>query len=158
MTQPGDQPAGESSQPDSSQTTPPTTPQWPSTGPSSGATSGPEQADTPQEAGGPPPFAPQAPVPPPAYTPMPQTSNSAIIALVLSIVSWVVCPIIPAIIALVFANKADKEIVASNGWVTGGGLVTAAKIVSWINIGLYAALIAIGLIFFLIVAAGGALT
>ena len=150
MTQPGDQPAGESSEPDSSLTPPQTTPQWPSTGP--------EQVDLPQEAGAQPTMAPQTPVPPPAYAPMPQTSNSAIIALVLSIVSWVVCPIIPAIIALVFANKADKEIVASNGWVTGGGLVTAAKIVSWINIGLYAALIAIGLLVVILAAVGGALS
>jgi len=97
-------------------------------------------------------------VPPPAYTPVPQTSNSAIIALVLSIVAWVVCPIIPAIIALVFANKADKEIAVSNGWVTGGGLVTAAKIVSWINIGLYAGLLAIGLIVVILAAVGGALS
>lgn len=87
---------------------------------------------------------------------MPQTSNSAIISLVLAIVSWVVCPIIPAIIALVFASKADKEIAVSNGWVTGGGLVTAAKIVSWINIGLYAAIIALGLLFVVIAAVGGA--
>jgi len=154
MTQPGDQPADESSQPDSSQTPPQTTPQWPSTG----ATTGAEHVDVPQEAGAPPPAAPQAPVPPLAYTPMPQTSNSAIIALVLSIVAWVVCPIIPAIIALVFANKADKEILSSNGWVTGGGLVTAAKIVSWINIGLYAALIAIGLLVVILAAVGGALS
>jgi len=77
--------------------------------------------------------------------------------LVLSIVSWVICPIIPAIVALVFANKADKEIAASNGWVTGGGLVTASKIVAWINIGLYAAILAILLIVFLLAAAGGAL-
>lgn len=97
-------------------------------------------------------------MPPPAYTPVPQTSNSAIIALVLSIVAWVVCPIIPAIIALVFANKADKEIAVSNGWVTGGGLVTAAKIVSWINIGLYAGLLAIGLIVVILAAVGGALS
>lgn len=99
-----------------------------------------------------------APPPPPAYGPTPQTSNSAIAALVLSIVAWVICPIIPAIIALVFANKADKEIAASNGWVTGGGLVTASKIVAWINIGLYAALIAIGVLVLILAAVGGALT
>ena len=112
----------------------------------------------PQQAAAQPPAAPQAPVPPPAYAPMPQTSNSAIIALVLAIVAWVVCPIIPAIIALVFASKADKEIAVSNGWVTGGGLVTAAKIVSWINIGLYAAIVAVGLLVVIIAAVGGALS
>ena len=95
--------------------------------------------------------------PPPAYGPAPQTSTNAIAALVLSIVAWVICPIIPAIIAVVFASKADKEIAASNGWVTGGGLVTAAKIVAWINIGLYGALIAIGVLVLIVAAVGGAL-
>lgn len=93
---------------------------------------------------------------PPPYGPVPQTSNSAIISLVLAIVAWVICPIIPAIIALVFANKADREIAASNGWVTGGGLVTAAKIVAWINIGLYAAIIAVGVLVLILAAVGGA--
>ena len=93
---------------------------------------------------------------PPPYGPVPQTSNSAIISLVLAIVAWVICPIIPAIIALVFANKADREIAASNGWVTGGGLVTAAKIVAWINIGLYAAIIAVGVLVLILAVVGGA--
>jgi hypothetical protein len=115
---------------------PAVTPQWPS---QSAAESG---------------FAPPGP---PAYGPFPKTSNNAIVALVLSIVAWVVCPIIPAIIALVFANKADKEIVVSNGWVTGAGLVTASKIVAWINIGLYAALIGIGVLVLVVAAVGGAL-
>lgn len=122
----------------SAEVTPSATPQWPSQ-------AGPAQAGT--EPG----YAP-----PPAFGPTPQTSNSAVAALVLSIVSWVICPIIPAIIALVFANKADKEIAASNGWVTGGGLVTASKIVSWINIGLYAALIAIGVLVLILAVVGGA--
>lgn len=94
---------------------------------------------------------------PPPYGPVPQTSTNAIAALVLSIVAWLICPIIPAIIALVFASKADKEIAASNGWVTGGGLVTAAKIVAWINIGLYGALIAIGVLVLIVAVVGGAL-
>lgn len=122
------------------------TPQWPSqAGPSQpgGSLPGSEPGYTPPPAA-------------PAYGPTPQTSNSAIAALVLSIVSWVICPIIPAIIALVFANKAEKEIAVSNGWVTGGGLVTASKIVSWINIGLYAALLAIGVLVLILAAVGGA--
>jgi hypothetical protein len=130
------------------------TPQWPSQEGSSQA--GPSQAG-PSQAGSDPSYVtPPAPPAPPAYGPTPQTSNSAIAALVLSIVSWVICPIIPAIIALVFANKAEKEIAVSNGWVTGGGLVTASKIVAWINIGLYAALIAIGILVLILAAVGGA--
>ena len=116
---------------------PPVTPQWPS-------------QPAPETPAG------MVPAPPP-YGPAPQTSTNAIAALVLSIVAWVICPIIPAIIALVFASKADREIAASNGWVTGGGLVTAAKIVAWINIGLYGALIAIGVLVLIVAAVGGAL-
>ena len=119
------------------------TPQWPS-------------QPAAQPVGQPPAQQPVLPPPPPAYGPVPQTSNSAIVALILAIGAWIICPIIPAIVALVFANKADKEIAAGNGWVTGGGLVLASKIVAWINIGLYGALIAIGLFVLLLALAGGA--
>ena len=133
-------PAGE--QAPASEVAPAVTPQWPS---------------SPAAAEGQVPPPPPSPTYGPTYGPTPQTSNSAVAALVLAIVSWVFCPVIPAIIALVFANKAEKEIAISNGWVTGGGLVTASKIVAWINIGLYAALIAIGILVFLIAAISGAL-
>ncbi|MCU0278093.1 MAG: CD225/dispanin family protein [Candidatus Nanopelagicales bacterium] len=84
------------------------------------------------------------PPPPPGYgygygQPR-QTSSDAIAALVLAILSWVVCPFVLAIVALVFASKASRAIAASNGWLDGAGMVTAAKIISWINI-------AIGLLF-----------
>ena len=79
-------------------------------------------------------------------TASPSASGNSIVALVLSITSWVVCPIIFAIVALVFANKAEKEIAASNGSIGGGAFVTASKIVSWINIGLYSALLVLGII------------
>jgi hypothetical protein len=65
-----------------------------------------------------------------------QTSTRAIVALVLAIGSFVVFPLIPAIIALVLASGARDEIDASGGRVGGSGLVTAAKVVSWVNIGL----------------------
>jgi hypothetical protein len=77
---------------------------------------------------------------------------------VLSIASWVVCPVIPAIVALVFASKADREIAMSNGWVTGAGMVTASKIVAWINIGFYAALAAISVLVVVLAAITGALS
>lgn len=87
------------------------------------------------------------PVAPAANLPAAQTtSGNSIVALVLSIVSWAVCPIIFAIVALVFASKADKEIAAGQGRVGGSALVLAAKILSWINIGLFAALLVLGLL------------
>ncbi|MGI9196403.1 MAG: DUF4190 domain-containing protein [Candidatus Nanopelagicales bacterium] len=104
-----------------------------------------------------PPAAPaQAAYAPPAYPPAPgysyapvqTTSTSAVIGLVLAIVSWAVCPVIPAIIALVLAHQSTREIQASNGAVGGAGLNTATRIISWINIGLWAALIVgFGLLF-----------
>lgn len=80
------------------------------------------------------------------------TSSNAIVAFVLSILSWVVCPVIPAVVALVLVNKSEQEIAASQGAVTGSGFNTASKIISWINIGVYAAVIVIGGIFLLIAA------
>ena len=73
----------------------------------------------------------------PGVTPVagPTTSTNAIVGLVLAIVSWVVCPIIAAIVALVLAHSSDKEIKASGGTVGGSGLNTATRIIAWINIG-----------------------
>jgi hypothetical protein len=64
----------------------------------------------------------------------PQTEGSAVAALVCSIVSFMFCPVIPAIAALVIAPGARRKIDASNGRLTGLGLLTAAKWISWINI------------------------
>lgn len=103
---------------------------------------------------GPPPAYPSAygaPGAAPMYAPAPPTSTNAIIAFVLSIVSWAVCPIIPAIVALVLAASAQKEIAAGQGRVQGGGLVTAAKVISWINIGFWAAILVIGVFFVVLV-------
>ena len=86
----------------------------------------------------------------------PQTSSSAIVALVLAIASWVVCPLILAIIALVFASKADREIASAGGAMQGGGLSTAAKILSWINIGIYVAILVVMAIILVIVVIAGA--
>lgn len=84
---------------------------------------------------------PQAAYAPPVAVP---TSGNAIIAFVLSIVSWAICPIVPAIVALVLAASAQREVTAGQGRVQGGGLITAAKIIAWINIGLWAAILVIG--------------
>jgi hypothetical protein len=85
----------------------------------------------------------------------PQTSTSAIIALVLSIVSWTFCPLITSIVAIPMAYQADKEIRNSGGKVTGQGLSFAAKIIAWINIGVSVALIVLAVIFGLVLLAAG---
>ncbi len=74
--------------------------------------------------------------PPPgtgAYTP-PRTEGTAIAALICSIGSWVLCPMILAVVALALAHAAGNKIDASGGRLTGEGLVRAAQIVAWIHI------------------------
>jgi len=60
----------------------------------------------------------------------------AVGALICAIASFVICPVIPAIVALILAANARKKIVQSGGRLGGDGLVTAATIISWINIAL----------------------
>ncbi len=115
-------------------------PQWPSAAPAGDAASQPVYASAPL----------------PVYQVAAPTSSNAVVALILAVASWAVCPIVAAVVALVFASTAAKEIEASGGRVQGGGLVTAAKIVAWVNIGLFAAGIVIfAFVFILIAVAGG---
>ena len=69
----------------------------------------------------------------PGYAP-PSTEGNAIAALILAIASFVICPVIPAIIALVLAGSAKRNILASGGAKQGLGMVTGARIVAWANI------------------------
>jgi hypothetical protein len=66
----------------------------------------------------------------------PQTDGKAIGALVLAILAWVVCPVIPAIVALILAGQSSRDIAQSGGRLGGAGFNTAAKVISWINIGI----------------------
>jgi hypothetical protein len=113
------------------------------TPPPSGQPSGPPPQYG-QQYGAPPPYGQPpgyGPVPgygaPPMYGPgygAPATEGTAIAALVLAIASFFVCPVIPAIIALVLSGNAKRTIAASGGAKTGAGLVTAARVISWANI------------------------
>lgn len=97
---------------------------------------------------GQPPYGQQPPYGYQAYGPPAQTEGSAVGALVASILAWVVCPLIPAIVALVMIPGAKRKIDASGGRLTGDGLLTAAKWISWINIALWALMIVgFGLLF-----------
>ncbi len=84
-----------------------------------------------------------APVPVPGpygFSPVPQTSGSAIAVLVLGITSLVFLPscgigVFPAVIALAMAPGARREIAASGGTITGTGLVQAGVALSWVTLG-----------------------
>ncbi len=73
-----------------------------------------------------------------------RTSSEAIVAFVLSLISWIACPIVFAVVALIFAMKAEKSISTSAGQVSGGGVLFAAKLIAWINIGFWIAVLVIG--------------
>ena len=85
---------------------------------------------------------PHAPFPPAGWA-APQTSTTAIVALVLAIVSWVFFPLVPAIVALVLARNAREEIAQSAGRVTGEGLVTAARVTALANVALWVVVLVI---------------
>lgn len=92
-------------------------------------------------AAAPPPVAPPPPTWPGATAAVPvgmkpQVSNRAIAVIALAISSFLLCPVLPAIVALFMAPGANREIDASNGWLTGRGLVTGGKVLSWVNIAL----------------------
>ncbi len=69
-----------------------------------------------------------------------QTSGEASAVMVLGIVSLALLlsciGFVPAIVALVMAAGADREIAASGGRLTGQGQVKAGRIMSWIALGL----------------------
>ena len=64
----------------------------------------------------------------------PQTDGKAIGALICAIAAFVICPFVPAVVALILAGQAASSIRASGGRLTGEGMVTAARVIAWINI------------------------
>lgn len=109
----------------------------------------------------PPPPDPAAPSSPPAapqpsaeamgsYAPTtPPTEPLAIWALLCAIAAWVLLPLVLAIVALVLAHNAEKEITRAAGWKQGKGMITAARFIAWIHLVL-AALAVVFVITFLI--------
>lgn len=88
-----------------------------------------------------PPYAGSA-VPPLAASPatvqpatvQPATEGTAVVALVCAILSWLVIPVILAIVALFLARTAEREIERSGGAKSGAGLVTATRWIAWIHL------------------------
>jgi hypothetical protein len=96
---------------------------------------------------------PQAPV---SYAPtVAPTENLAIWALVCAIGAWVVLPVVLAIVSLVLAKQADDAITAAAGWKQGRGLVTAARVISWIHLVLVALVVVFVVALLIGLAVGG---
>ncbi len=103
-----------------------------------------QQLPSPQVATPYPPAPGYAEPPSPAYQPPPPatTEGTAIIALVCAILSWIALPVVLAIVALVLARSAEREIDRSGGQKSGEGLVTASRWVAWIHLLVVAMIIA----------------
>ena len=98
---------------------------------------GPPPGYDPQPGYGPPPAYGTPPMSPyPGWAGAAQTDGRAIAILVLAICSFVVLPVIPAIIALAMAGGTMRDIEASGGRLTGESLVRAGRIVAWVHLGL----------------------
>ncbi len=94
------------------------------------------------------PVPPYGPPPQPGQVPLaygypvaPRTDGTAICVLVLAVSSFVLLPVVPAVVALVLAPSAERDIAASGGRLTGGGLVRAGRAVAWVHLGLCAGLL-----------------
>lgn len=97
-------------------------------------------------------YPPAAPPAPGAYgLPTATTPGKATAALVLAIVSYFTCPLILAIVALVLANSASRDIAASGGRLEGESTLKTARIVAWVNIVLFGAIAAFALISIVVV-------
>ena len=99
--------------------------------------------------------------PPTPYGVMPasvRTDSKAIVGLVLSISSWLLCPVILAVVALVLAAQSDREIAQSGGWVQGGTLNTATRWISWINIVFVVLLVVFGIVLVVVSLSTGSIT
>ena len=78
--------------------------------------------------------------------PPPRTSGTAIAALFVAIGSYFVCPLIGAVIALVLAASAARELDQYPGQLTGRGLVTASRWLAAIHFAIVGLLIGVVLI------------
>lgn len=95
---------------------------------------------------------------PSAYPPAPtQHSGMATISLIMGIASWVILPVIGALIAVLTGHMARREIRASMGRITGDGQATAGLVLGYLQLGLVAISLCLGVCFFAfsIIAAGG---
>ena len=67
---------------------------------------------------------------------MPQNSGKATTALVLGILGLVACGFFAGIPAIIVGKQAQREIDASNGWLTGRGMATAGIVMGWVEVAL----------------------
>ena len=76
------------------------------------------------------------------YNP-PKNDDGAITSLILGIASFLICPLILAIPAIIIGNAAKQRIAQSQGALTGETMAVVGIICGWINVGISALVILI---------------
>lgn len=79
-----------------------------------------------------------------------RTEGTAVASLVLGIAGFIICPLIPSILAIVFGNQAQGKI-RQDPSLEGDGMAKAGVILGWIGVGLAA----LGILIVILVAATG---
>jgi hypothetical protein len=94
---------------------------------------------------------------PAAYGPVAvPNSNLAIISLVSGILTWVLLPVVAAIVAVITGHMARREIRQSGGQLAGDGLALIGLILGYAQIALAFVGVCAGLLFFVIAVAAAA--
>jgi hypothetical protein len=115
----------------------------------------PQYGNQPPQYGSQPPPAPQYGGGPGGYGAPPENDQNALIALIISIASIVFfCPI-AAIVSLIMANGSKRRIEESGGRLGGLSQANAARIISFIALGLAVLGIIVSVLFFILAAASG---
>ncbi len=70
--------------------------------------------------------------PPPAT----QTSTLALVSLISGILTWVMLPLLGAIVAIITGHMAKSEIKKSMGALSGDGLATAGLVLGYLQVGI----------------------
>ena len=78
------------------------------------------------------------PSPPAQYGPPPETNGLAVASLVCGILGVVFpfIPLIPSVLAVIFAGRGKRQIDSSGGLQTGRGLAVAGQVLGWVGIAL----------------------
>jgi lysylphosphatidylglycerol synthetase-like protein (DUF2156 family) len=72
------------------------------------------------------------------YVPQAETNGLAVASLVCGILGVVLpfIPLIPSVLAVVFARRSKRQIASSDGLQTGRGLAVAGQVLGWVGIAL----------------------
>ncbi len=86
-------------------------------------------------------------------TPVKRTEGTAIASLILGIAGFVVCPLVPSIVAIILGTQARAKI-RSDPMLDGDGMAKAGVILGWIGVGI-AVLAAVAIILALVFVVSG---